>query len=166
MEPGVYGVEFEAHVCTGRLTGWARGSTPWGNVRALARIVFCQTKIRDPISSRCIVSLCRASKPDRLLDEGRTAPVQRGAAAGLIFIGGSGRVNETRGWMTQELALIQQAAMRDILPGICFCAQLLSKALVASVYPADGAIKAGHGRARLNTCGRPDLSRFQWFISL
>jgi len=68
--------------------------------------------------------------------------------------------------MTQELALIQQAAMRDILPGICFCAQLLSKALVASVYPGDGAIKAGHGRARLYTYGQPDLSRFQWFISL
>ncbi|MCW9046660.1 MAG: gamma-glutamyl-gamma-aminobutyrate hydrolase family protein, partial [Gammaproteobacteria bacterium] len=54
--------------------------------------------------------------------------------SGLIFMGGAGSVNEPKDWITQELALIRQADTQSIpMLGICFGAQLISKALGGDV---------------------------------
>jgi GMP synthase-like glutamine amidotransferase len=56
--------------------------------------------------------------------------------SGLIFMGGQGSVNDDKDWITQELSLIHQADSNNLpILGICFGAQLISKALGGSVYP-------------------------------
>jgi len=57
--------------------------------------------------------------------------------SGLIFMGGQGSVNDDKDWITRELALIRQADSQNIpILGVCFGAQLISKSLGGSVYPA------------------------------
>lgn len=71
------------------------------------------------------------------LDEDVAVPRDLNEAAGLVFMGGPGNVNEPTGWMAQELALIREAADQGLpMLGICLGAQLISKALGGSVYPA------------------------------
>ncbi|MCW8935475.1 MAG: type 1 glutamine amidotransferase [Gammaproteobacteria bacterium] len=68
------------------------------------------------------------------LDEGLPVPTDLNNVSGLIFMGGAGSVNEPKDWITQELALIRQADTQAIpMLGICFGAQLISKALGGSV---------------------------------
>ena len=58
--------------------------------------------------------------------------------SGLIFMGGQGSVNDDKEWIARELALIHQADSRNIpILGVCFGAQLISKALGGSVYPGE-----------------------------
>ena len=68
------------------------------------------------------------------LDEGLPVPADLNNVSGLIFMGGAGSVNEPKDWITQELALIRQADAQGIaMLGICFGAQLISKALGGNV---------------------------------
>ena len=58
--------------------------------------------------------------------------------SGLIFMGGQGSVNDDKDWIAQELSLIHQADSSHIpMLGVCFGAQLISKALGGSVYPGN-----------------------------
>lgn len=66
------------------------------------------------------------------------AALDLNAAAGLIFMGGPYSVNDNLPWLDDEIKLIQQAIEKDILlMGICFGAQLISKALGAEVHRAE-----------------------------
>lgn len=70
------------------------------------------------------------------LDEGLTVPEGLDDVAGLVFMGGPGSVNDPRGWITHELELIRQADRRGVpVLGVCFGAQLISKALGGTAYP-------------------------------
>lgn len=60
------------------------------------------------------------------------------AIAGLVFMGGPYSVYDNHPWLKDEFKLIHEAIDRDILiMGVCFGAQLVSKALGARVYKAD-----------------------------
>jgi len=60
------------------------------------------------------------------------------AIGGLIFMGGPYSVYDNHLWLKDELLLLQKAIDRDILiMGVCFGAQLISKALGARVYKSD-----------------------------
>jgi len=70
------------------------------------------------------------------IHEKQKVPDELDDISGLIFMGGQGSVNDDKDWITQELSLIHQADSRDMpILGICFGAQLISKALGGSVYP-------------------------------
>lgn len=72
------------------------------------------------------------------LDEGLDVPDRLDGVAGLVFMGGPGSVNDPTDWIAQELQLIRraEAAAMPVL-GVCFGAQLISKALGGSVYPGE-----------------------------
>ena len=96
------------------------------------------------------------------LDEGVSAPRDVNGAAGLVFMGGPGNVNEPPGWMQQELELIHEAAVRGIpMLGICLGAQLISKALGGSVRPGATLEVGWHPVEQL-----ADLSAPGWFAGL
>ena len=60
------------------------------------------------------------------------------AVAGLVFMGGRYSVNDELPWIADEIKLIQRAIQKDIpLMGVCFGAQLISKALGAEVSTAE-----------------------------
>lgn len=64
------------------------------------------------------------------LDEGLHVPDTLDDISGLVFMGGAGSVNDNKKWIIKELALIQKADQQNIpVLGICFGAQLISKAL-------------------------------------
>ena len=60
------------------------------------------------------------------------------AVAGLVFIGGRYSVNDEHAWIADEIKLIQRAIEKDMpVMGVCFGAQLISKALGAEVSTAE-----------------------------
>ena len=64
-----------------------------------------------------------------------SGPVDLGAAAGLILMGGPMSVNDDLPWIPHETAAIREAADRGIpVLGICLGAQLIARALGARVY--------------------------------
>lgn len=66
------------------------------------------------------------------------AALDLAAVAGLVFMGGRYSVNDELSWIADEIKLIQRAIQKDIpLMGICFGAQLISKALGAEVSTAE-----------------------------
>lgn len=70
------------------------------------------------------------------LDEGLDVPDRLDDVAGLVFMGGPGSVNDPKDWITHELQLIRRADAAGVpVLGICFGAQLISKALGGNVYP-------------------------------
>jgi GMP synthase-like glutamine amidotransferase len=57
---------------------------------------------------------------------------------GMIFMGGPYSVYDDHDWLDAEIALIQRAVQQDMLMmGVCFGAQLISKALGADVCQAE-----------------------------
>lgn len=72
------------------------------------------------------------------IDEGLPVPTSLDDISGLIFMGGAGSVNDPKDWIHKELELIRQADIKGVpVLGVCFGAQLISKALGGLVYPAD-----------------------------
>ena len=72
------------------------------------------------------------------LDEGLDVPHSLDDVSGLVFMGGPGSVNDPRDWIIRELDLIRRADAGGVpVLGICFGAQLISKALGGRVYPGD-----------------------------
>lgn len=64
------------------------------------------------------------------IDTGDAVPQNAATYSGLVFMGGPMSVNDDLPWITQALALIRDAAARDIpLLGHCLGGQLISKAL-------------------------------------
>ena len=60
------------------------------------------------------------------------------AVSGLVFMGGPYSVNDGHSWVANEIKLIQRAIEKNIpLMGVCFGAQLISKALGAEVTRAE-----------------------------
>ena len=58
--------------------------------------------------------------------------------AGLVFMGGRYSINDDHPWLDEEIKLILRATEKDIpLMGVCFGAQLISKALGAEVSKAE-----------------------------
>lgn len=69
----------------------------------------------------------------------------------LIFMGGPYSVNEKHSWIKNELSLISYAIQKDIpMMGVCFGAQMISKALGAEVKPA-AKMEAGWHRITADT---------------
>ena len=59
------------------------------------------------------------------------------AISGLVIMGGRYSVNDEHSWITDEIKFLQRAMEKDIpLMGVCFGAQLVSKALGAEVRSA------------------------------
>lgn len=64
------------------------------------------------------------------LDEGMKVPDTIDDVSALIFMGGAGSVNDDKHWIHQELELIKHSDMNKLpVLGVCFGAQLISKAL-------------------------------------
>ena len=80
------------------------------------------------------------------IHENQVVPDGLDDVSGLIFMGGQGSVNDDKGWIAQELMLINKADSQNIpILGVCFGAQLISKALGGSVYPAETMEIGWHG---------------------
>jgi len=70
------------------------------------------------------------------IDEGEKINTDLDSAAGFIFMGGSMSVNDPIDWISEELALIQNAIRHEIpVMGICLGSQLIAKAMGETVYP-------------------------------
>ncbi|MFW2372762.1 MAG: type 1 glutamine amidotransferase [Gammaproteobacteria bacterium] len=71
------------------------------------------------------------------VDEQTLSAIKLSDLSGLILMGGPHSVNDDHPWIVQELELIQQAVADDIpLMGVCFGAQMISKALGGQVSEA------------------------------
>ena len=71
--------------------------------------------------------------------------------SGMIFMGGPYSVNENHNWLDKEKSLIRSAIEKDTpMMGVCFGAQLISKALGAEVVPAEK-MEAGWHRIEVDT---------------
>ena len=82
------------------------------------------------------------------------------AVAGLVFMGGRYSVNEELVWIADEVNLIQKALAKEIpLMGICFGAQLISKALGAEVHTAES-METGWHRIEADTSKLAEASFF------
>lgn len=69
----------------------------------------------------------------------------------MIFMGGPYSVNDDHDWIINELNLIRHAIQQDIpMMGVCFGAQMISKALGAEIKPAEK-MEAGWHRITADT---------------
>lgn len=76
--------------------------------------------------------------------------------AGLILMGGPHSVNDEHSWITEELKLIQQVVERELpLMGVCFGAQMISKALGGNVDEAHS-METGWHHIRVDKSRLPD----------
>ncbi len=72
------------------------------------------------------------------IHENQKVPNSLTDISGLIFMGGQGSVNDNKVWIKQELEIIKQADLKNIpMLGVCFGAQLISKALGGVVYTGE-----------------------------
>ena len=77
--------------------------------------------------------------------------------SGLIFMGGHYSVNDKLPWITDEIKLIQSAIEKNIpLMGVCFGAQLITKALGTEVCKAEQ-MEAGWHDVMVDTSRLVDL---------
>jgi len=104
-------------------------------------------------------------------EQGESIPEAIHNLSGLVFLGSPSSVNDSLGWIREEMALIKSALVADIpVLGICFGAQLLAKALGARVVPAPGMQIGWHpvtltqqGHAIFDDAGLPDhFLAFEW----
>jgi GMP synthase-like glutamine amidotransferase len=73
------------------------------------------------------------------IDEGRPVEKRVDDVSGLIFMGAGVSVNDKLSWINSELELIRKAYQRDIpMLGVCFGAQIMSRALGGQVFRGDG----------------------------
>lgn len=73
------------------------------------------------------------------VDENMPVPASADGASGLIFMGSTVSVNDPLEWISDELRLIERALAQDVpIMGVCFGAQLLSKALGGEVTRGPG----------------------------
>ena len=80
------------------------------------------------------------------------------AVTGLVFMGGPFSVNDDLAWVADEITLIQRAIDNDIpMMGVCFGAQLISKALGAEVSRAKY-MEAGWHYVSVDTSQLADVS--------
>jgi len=107
------------------------------------------------------------------IDSERPVPQQIDDVSGLIFMGGAGSVNDDHDWIQHELSLIQRAYERDVpMMGICFGAQLMSKALGGDVVAGPAMEIGWHPLRRVNGChcegwlqGLPEsIETFHWHL--
>jgi GMP synthase-like glutamine amidotransferase len=78
------------------------------------------------------------------VDRGIPVPTDLDGASGLVFMGAAGSVNDPLDWIRQELELIGRAVARGVpVLGICFGAQLMSKALGGEVRPGPDGMEIG-----------------------
>lgn len=86
------------------------------------------------------------------IHEKQEVPDEFDDVSGLIFMGGQGSVNDDKDWIAQELSLIHHADSNNIpMLGVCFGAQLISKALGGSVYPGKDMEIGWHTIEAVNT---------------
>jgi GMP synthase-like glutamine amidotransferase len=70
------------------------------------------------------------------IDQGDPIPRRIDDVSGLVFLGGTMRVNDGDLWLAEEMALIRRAAARDVpMLGHCLGSQLIAKALGSKVEP-------------------------------
>lgn len=102
------------------------------------------------------------------IDNGDAIPTDISGYRGLVMMGGPMSVNDDLPWITQEVALIQQA-MHQNLPvlGHCLGGQLISKALGATIK-ANSVKEIGWGEVHvsdeeaLSLFGAPHFESFHW----
>jgi GMP synthase-like glutamine amidotransferase len=97
------------------------------------------------------------------LDEGIPVPLDLDGVSGLVFMGGNMSVNDPLDWIAQELELIRRAFVRRVpMMGICFGAQLVSKALGGEVAPSPFGMEIGwHPVRRV-----PGVAAPEWLADL
>lgn len=88
------------------------------------------------------------------VDKGIPVPMDLDGVPGLVFMGAAGSVNDPLDWIGQELSLIRGAVERDIpVLGICFGAQLMSRALGGRVFRGERGMEIGwHPVHRVEGC--------------
>ena len=70
------------------------------------------------------------------VDQGDPIEQRVDDVSGFVFLGGTMSVNDGHPWLAEELALIRQAAARDLpMLGHCMGSQLIAKALGGKVAP-------------------------------
>jgi len=106
------------------------------------------------------------------LDAGVAVPQDLDGVAGLVLMGSAGSVNDPHPWIAAEIELVRRAMERDVpVMGICFGAQLMSRALGGEVRPGPRGMEIGwHPVARVRDCdcrgwldGLPaEITSFHW----
>lgn len=87
--------------------------------------------------------------------EGDDVPRSARLFSGIVVLGSDASVNDTDGWIERELRIAKDAVACDIpLLGHCFGAQLMARALGATVQRGAGA-NIGWSKLRLTPAGRP-----------
>ncbi|MET0001784.1 MAG: gamma-glutamyl-gamma-aminobutyrate hydrolase family protein, partial [Candidatus Thiodiazotropha lotti] len=72
------------------------------------------------------------------VDEANPVPQSTDDVSALVFMGAGVSVNDQLSWMEGELALIRKAIEQDLpILGICFGAQMISRALGGEVTRGD-----------------------------
>lgn len=85
------------------------------------------------------------------IDADRPVPMRVDDVSGLVFMGAAVSVNDPLVWVEQELSLIRNARETGVpMMGICFGAQLISKALGGKVSRGEGMEIGWHPLYRLN----------------
>lgn len=106
------------------------------------------------------------------LDEGISVPEDLDAVSSLVFMGGNMSVREPLDWIAQEQKLIRRAHRLGVpMMGVCFGAQLISKALGGSVIRSPKGMEVGwYPLTRVKDChcdgwlvGLPEeIHTFHW----
>jgi len=88
------------------------------------------------------------------LDEGVAIPGGLEGISGLVLMGGNMSVHDPLPWIAEELELVRRAHRAGVpVLGICFGAQLLSRALGGAVRPNPQGMEVGwHGLRRVSGC--------------
>lgn len=85
------------------------------------------------------------------IGKGESVPPTTDDVSGLIFLGSSHSVNDGNKWIEDELALVRQASCVGLpVLGICFGAQLISRAMGGEVVKAS-TMQAGWFEVKLST---------------